>query len=230
LRERVKPARSRDAGNTMLSKEFAGGILIMTGANSAVGLRSKPARCIFLDEVDAYPASADDEGDPVSLAEARSSTSAFTLGLSLIRKVGRLVVFGVYKEPAQVDLNIFDEFKELNILGGHLAPFTYATALDLMPRGLIDGAACVTQTYGLAEFEAALDRTPAPGELQIKVLLDPQISPYSMVRLGGNSDTRCATRPSAAHCIALHPTGIGGCPKNPAGTVGFERHSRQSPL
>ena len=50
LRERVKPARSRDAGNTMLSKEFAGGILIMTGANSAVGLRSTPARYIFLDE------------------------------------------------------------------------------------------------------------------------------------------------------------------------------------
>lgn len=56
LRERVKPARSRDAGNTMLSKEFAGGILIMTRANSAVGLRSTPARYIFLDEVDAYPA------------------------------------------------------------------------------------------------------------------------------------------------------------------------------
>ncbi|WVJ71779.1 phage terminase large subunit family protein [Paracoccus marcusii] len=36
----MKPARSRDAGNTMLSKEFAGGILIATGANSAVGLRS----------------------------------------------------------------------------------------------------------------------------------------------------------------------------------------------
>jgi len=74
LRDRVKPARSRDAGNTMLSKEFAGGILIMTGANSAVGLRSTPARYIFLDEVDAYPASADDEGDPVSLAEARTVT------------------------------------------------------------------------------------------------------------------------------------------------------------
>jgi phage terminase large subunit GpA-like protein len=54
-------ARARDAGNTMLSKEFAGGILIMTGANSAVGLRSTPARYIFLDEVDAYPASADEE-------------------------------------------------------------------------------------------------------------------------------------------------------------------------
>ncbi|WP_430463612.1 phage terminase large subunit family protein [Tabrizicola sp.] len=76
LREKVKPARSRDAGNTMLSKEFAGGILILTGANSAVGLRSTPARYIFLDEVDAYPASADEEGDPVSLAEARSLTFA----------------------------------------------------------------------------------------------------------------------------------------------------------
>ncbi|AHD01968.1 hypothetical protein METH_15875 [Leisingera methylohalidivorans DSM 14336] len=84
LRERVKPARSRDAGNTMLSKEFAGGILIMTGANSAVGLRSTPARYIFLDEVDAYPASADEEGDPVTLAEARSLTFAHRRKLFLV--------------------------------------------------------------------------------------------------------------------------------------------------
>lgn len=108
--------------------------------------------------------------------EASGQTRAFNLGLSLIRKGGRLVVFGVYKEPAQVDLNIFGEFKELNILGGHLAPFTYATALDLMARGLIDGDACVTHTYGLADFESALDRTPSPDELQIKVIFDPQIA------------------------------------------------------
>jgi phage terminase large subunit GpA-like protein len=74
LRERVNPARSRDAGNSMLSKEFPGGILVLTGANSATGLRSMPARYIFLDEVDAYPASADEEGDPVTLAEARTTT------------------------------------------------------------------------------------------------------------------------------------------------------------
>ena len=74
LREKVAPARSRDSGNTVLSKEFPGGILVMTGANSAVGLRSMPVRYLFLDEVDAYPASADDEGDPVALAEARTRT------------------------------------------------------------------------------------------------------------------------------------------------------------
>jgi phage terminase large subunit GpA-like protein len=58
----------------VLSKEFPGGILVMTGANSAVGLRSMPVRYLFLDEVDAYPPSADDEGDPVALAEARTRT------------------------------------------------------------------------------------------------------------------------------------------------------------
>jgi hypothetical protein len=51
LRERVAPARARDSGNTMLSKEFPGGILVLTGANSAVGLRSMTARFLFLDEV-----------------------------------------------------------------------------------------------------------------------------------------------------------------------------------
>jgi phage terminase large subunit GpA-like protein len=33
-----------------------------------------PARYFFLDEVDAYPPSADEEGDPVALAEARTRT------------------------------------------------------------------------------------------------------------------------------------------------------------
>lgn len=76
LREKVKSPRSRDSGNTILAKEFPGGLLVMTGANSAVGLRSLPARYLFLDEIDAYPGDVDGEGDPVSLAEARARTFA----------------------------------------------------------------------------------------------------------------------------------------------------------
>ena len=95
LRERVQPARSRDAGNSMLSKEFPGGILVLTGANSATGLRSMPARYIFLDEVDAYPASADEEGDPVTLAEARTTTffyrrKVFMVSTPTIRGLSRI--------------------------------------------------------------------------------------------------------------------------------------------
>lgn len=76
LRDRVQPARARDSGNTLLEKEFDGGILVVAGANSAAGLRSMPARDLLFDEVDAYPMSIDDEGDPISLAEKRQDTFA----------------------------------------------------------------------------------------------------------------------------------------------------------
>jgi phage terminase large subunit GpA-like protein len=76
LASKVKDPRTRDGGNTVLSKEFPGGILIMTGANSAVGLRSMPVRYLFLDEVDAYPADLDGEGSPLELALARTRTFA----------------------------------------------------------------------------------------------------------------------------------------------------------
>lgn len=74
LRALVKPARSRDSGNTVLAKEFNGGVLVMTGANSAVGLRSMPARYLFMDEIDGYPGDVEGEGDPILLAERRSAT------------------------------------------------------------------------------------------------------------------------------------------------------------
>jgi phage terminase large subunit GpA-like protein len=72
LRGKVKDPRSRDSGNTVLMKEFAGGVLILTGANSAVGLRSLPAKYVLADELDAWPADADGEGDPFTLACKRT--------------------------------------------------------------------------------------------------------------------------------------------------------------
>jgi phage terminase large subunit GpA-like protein len=76
LKGKVKDVRSRDSGNTLLMKDFEGGVLVLTGANSAVGLRSLPAKYLVLDEQDAYPADADGEGDPSALAEARQRTFA----------------------------------------------------------------------------------------------------------------------------------------------------------
>jgi len=73
LAEKIPPPRSRDSGNSQLAKLFPGGILILTGANSASSLRSMPAKYIGLDEVDAYPGDVEGEGDPVALAEKRAS-------------------------------------------------------------------------------------------------------------------------------------------------------------
>jgi phage terminase large subunit GpA-like protein len=74
LRELVAAPRSRDSGNSLFRKSFPGGQLVMTGANSAIGLRSTPVRYLFLDEVDGYPADANNEGDPVALAIQRTAT------------------------------------------------------------------------------------------------------------------------------------------------------------
>jgi phage terminase large subunit GpA-like protein len=74
LSGRVREARSRDSGNTVLQKDFDGGVLVIAGANSAAGLRSMPARVVLFDEIDAYPFALDEEGDPISLAEKRQDT------------------------------------------------------------------------------------------------------------------------------------------------------------
>lgn len=73
LRERVRDPRSRDSGNTVQVKEFPGGVLMMVGANSAAGLRSMPVRDLFCDEIDEYPRDLDGQGDPIALAEKRTS-------------------------------------------------------------------------------------------------------------------------------------------------------------
>lgn len=74
LREKVATAKSRDGDNTVFSKSFPGGVLLMTGANSAVGLRSLPIRYLMLDEVDGYKEDLDGEGSPIELARARTRT------------------------------------------------------------------------------------------------------------------------------------------------------------
>lgn len=64
--------RSRDSNNTILSKQYAGGQLDIAGSNSPAGLASRPKRVLFFDEVDRYQEEAGNEGDPISIGEART--------------------------------------------------------------------------------------------------------------------------------------------------------------
>jgi phage terminase large subunit GpA-like protein len=74
LRKKVAKAQARDASNSVSMKSFAGGELVITGANSASGLASMPAKYIHFDEVDDYPEDVEGQGDPISVAQARQDT------------------------------------------------------------------------------------------------------------------------------------------------------------
>lgn len=75
LSGKVQDVKSRVSGNTILHKAFPGGHVTIGGANSASSLSARPVRIVLMDEVDRYPASAGSEGNPIKLAEKR--TTAF---------------------------------------------------------------------------------------------------------------------------------------------------------
>jgi len=74
LRRKVAAAKSRDSGNTILQKNYPGGILTMCGSGEAHSLASKPIRYVIGDERDRWATSAGIEGDPWALAMARQTT------------------------------------------------------------------------------------------------------------------------------------------------------------
>lgn len=74
LRQKVCEVKSRDANNTILMKQFPGGNVTFTGANSPRELAGRPIRYLFMDEIDGFPRSAGTEGDPIKLAERRTET------------------------------------------------------------------------------------------------------------------------------------------------------------
>jgi phage terminase large subunit GpA-like protein len=70
LRDKIKDARSREANNTILSKEFPGGTISAIGSNSPSGFRQVQAPVVTADEIDAMEEGT--EGDPITLAFGRA--------------------------------------------------------------------------------------------------------------------------------------------------------------
>jgi len=105
--------------------------------------------------------------------EASGSPCSIGTGLAALRKAGRLVIFGVYGGEASVDFNLVSEFKELEIVGGHLSPHTYPLAIHYLAQGLVNGGVMVTHVFPLAEFEEAIAVKGRPGIASIKTVLIP---------------------------------------------------------
>lgn len=103
--------------------------------------------------------------------EATGYPDAVVQGLDAVRKLGTMVVFGVFGKPATVDWSIIGDRKELDILGAHLGPYCYPTAIDFLHRGVVDVDTIVTHHLGLSQFDEALGILESGGG--IKIMLEP---------------------------------------------------------
>jgi phage terminase large subunit GpA-like protein len=72
IRRVTVEAKSRDIGNTIGYKRYFGGSIYITSARSASNFRGPRAGVVYCDEIDGFPSSAGEEGDPIMLAFKRA--------------------------------------------------------------------------------------------------------------------------------------------------------------
>jgi erythritol/L-threitol dehydrogenase len=87
--------------------------------------------------------------------EASGNPAGLALGLKALRKRGRMVVFGVYDQPASLDMTLVSDIKELTITGIHLSPGHFPAAIRFLEQKLIDVDPVLGKTFRLNEVEQA---------------------------------------------------------------------------
>lgn len=95
---------------------------------------------------------------PQTVIDLSGSGDAVQLALGVVAKGGRVCLYGVYAKPVLIDANEISDYKELDVVGGHLAPDgAFAKAIELLASGEVDLQAIVTHMTPLADFRSALD-------------------------------------------------------------------------
>lgn len=108
---------------------------------------------------------------PDVFLDCSGSTEAVELGLAALVPGGRLVLYGVYRRPATIDLNVVAEHKELDVRGAHLAPGAFPEAIEALRTGAVDASCIVTHRHSLDHVRTAV--ADAPGADRLKAILVP---------------------------------------------------------
>lgn len=112
--------------------------------------------------------------------EASGYGGSIENGIGLLRKRGRMMIYGVYPAKVAIDFTQVGEFKELELIGGHLSPNSYSTAIRLIAEGKVDAKPMITHEFAFEECMEALKLKAcgAAGEDRpaIKVVFLPSIS------------------------------------------------------
>jgi threonine dehydrogenase-like Zn-dependent dehydrogenase len=74
----------------------------------------------------------------------------------MVRKLGTVVEFSVFREKTTVDWTIIGDSKELNIHGSHLRPKCYPVAIRMIEQGLLPVDEIVTHRLPLQDIKRVL--------------------------------------------------------------------------
>lgn len=104
--------------------------------------------------------------------EGTGHPAAVGQGLSLLRKLGTYVEYGVFGAEATVDWTIISDDKELDVRGAHLGPNCWPAAIRMIESGRLPLDRICTHQLPLSEFRRGLELV-ADGTESIKVSLVP---------------------------------------------------------
>ncbi|WP_445989516.1 MDR/zinc-dependent alcohol dehydrogenase-like family protein [Chromobacterium haemolyticum] len=104
--------------------------------------------------------------------EVTGHPKSVSQGLAMLRKLGRFVEVGVFKDPVCEDWSIISDRKELDILGSHLGPYCYPHVIDGILDQSLPTQGVVTHALPLARFREGFDLVRS-GDRSLKVMLLP---------------------------------------------------------
>ncbi|WP_206690758.1 zinc-binding dehydrogenase [Quadrisphaera sp. INWT6] len=107
--------------------------------------------------------------------EGTGHPAAVKQGLTLLRKLGTYVEYGVFGSEASVDWSIISDDKELDVRGAHLGPHTWPKAVQMIESGALPLDRICTHQLPLSRFQEGLDLV-ASGASSVKVSLVPDSS------------------------------------------------------
>jgi threonine dehydrogenase-like Zn-dependent dehydrogenase len=134
------------------------------GADITINIRANDPGTIVRDLTEGY-------GADVYL-DATGHPSAVPQGLSLLRKLGRYVEYGVFAAPVTVDWTVISDIKELDVLGAHLGPYCWPTAISMIEAKALPLDSICSHQLPLEEFRAGIELV-GRGSDSVKVSLIP---------------------------------------------------------
>jgi 2-desacetyl-2-hydroxyethyl bacteriochlorophyllide A dehydrogenase len=116
-------------------------------------------------------ARADEELGFDIVIDASGAPPAIEQGLDAVRRGGKLMVFGVAPEDARVPFSPFRVYNdEITVLGSMAVLYTFQPAIELLRAGAVDADALLSHTFGLEEFERALETMRQGKGIKVQVL------------------------------------------------------------